>query len=207
MKWWIRSLRPAWALGSSIAGTLVVVLAPDLFALPVPSLSGPSAFGSVRLHALVALLIVICAWASVSTGHKSAVLAATRSMRMHTVAFVLVLILVCGAIIGTCNLFDHTMPAAALVLLRDVAGLLGFGLVCVPLVGYRFAGVLVTAYVFASAIFGRTGDGGSALWAWPISDSTDLCYWAPAIALFVVGCLVCAFSTRYSRVMITQAMS
>lgn len=208
MRWWIRSQHPAWAMGIAIVGTVVVIASPDSFGLPIPSLAGPTAFASIRLHALVAVVITVGAWASVSAGHKSAVLAATRAMHLYVFASLCAILGICGLLVGLWGIFIGPVSSPAQLLLRDVLGLFGLGLILVPLTGYRFAGIVSTVYVFVSAIFGRTGDGGSALWAWPISDSSDLDFWIAAIVLFVLGAVMWVLRSRgpYPRVVIAQAM-
>lgn len=208
MRWWIRSQHPAWAIGIALVGTVVVMASPDSFGLPIPSLAGPTAFASIRSHALVAVLITVGAWASVSTGYKSAVLAAARPMQLYVLAYLCTIMGVCGLLVGAWDIFIGAVSSPAQLLLRDVLGLFGLGMILVPRTGYRFAGIVSTVYVFVSAIFGRTSDGDSALWAWPISDSTDLGSWIPAIILFVLGGVLWLLRSRdhYSQVMITQAM-
>lgn len=208
MRWWIRSQHPAWAIAVALVGTVVVIASPDSIGLPIPSLSGPTAFASIRPHTLVAVLITVGAWASVSAGHKSAVLAATRAMRLYVLASLCAILGVCGFLGAALGIFLGTVSSPTLLLLRDVLGLLGLGLILAPRTGYRFAGIVSTLYVFISAIFGRTSHGDAALWAWPISDSSDLDFWTPAIVLFVLGSVIWVLRSRghYPRVMTAQAM-
>lgn len=208
MRWWIRSQHPAWAIGIALVGTVVVIASPDSFGLPVPSLAGPTAFASIRSYALVAVLITVGAWASVSAGYKSAVVAATRAMQLYVLASLCAILGVCGLLVGAWGIFIGAVSSPAQLLLRDVLGLFGLGMILVPRTGYRFAGIVSTVYVFVSAIFGRTSDGDSALWAWPISDSSDIDFWIPAIVLFVLGGMMWVLRSRghYPRVMIAQAM-
>ncbi len=208
MRWWIRSQHPAWAVGIALVGTVVVIAAPDSFGLPIPSLDGPTAFASIRPYALVAVLITVGAWASVSAGYKSAILAATRAIRLYVFAFLCAIVGVCGLLGGAWGILTGAVSNPTQLLLRDVLGLLGLGLIFVPCTGYRFAGIVSTVYVFISAIFGRTSHGDTALWAWPMSDSSDPEFWTPAIILFVLGGVTWVLRSggRYPRVMIAQAM-
>lgn len=208
MRWWTRSQHPVWAIGIALVGTVVVIASPDSFGLPIPSLAGPTAFASIRSHALVAVVITVGAWASVSAGHKSAVLAATRAMQLYALASLCAILGVCGLLVGAWAIFIGAVSSPTQLLLRDVVGLFGLGMILVPRTGYRFAGIVSTVYVFVSAIFGRTSSGDAALWAWPISDSSDLDFWIPAIALFVLGGVTWVLRSRghYPRVMIVQAM-
>lgn len=208
MRWWIRSQHPAWAMGIALVGTAVVIASPDAFGLPIPSLAGPTGFASIRSHALVAVLITVGTWASVSAGHKSAVLAATRAMQLYVLASLCAIVGVCGVLVGAWGIIIGAVSTPTQLLLRDVLGLFGLGMILIPRTGYRFAGIVSTVYVFVSAIFGRTGDGDSALWAWPISDSSDLDFWIPAIVLFVLGGVMWVLCSRshYPQVMIAQAM-
>jgi hypothetical protein len=208
MKWWIRSQHPVWAIGIALIGTVAVIASPDSFGLPIPSLAGPTGFASIRSYALVAVLITVGAWASVSAGHKFAVLAATRAMQLYVLASLFAVVGACGLLAGVWGIFTGGVSGPAQLLLRDVLGLFGLGMILVPRTGYRFAGIVSTVYVFISAIFGRTSDGDSALWAWPISDSSDVKFWIPAVVLFVVGGVMWVLRSRgaYSRVLIAQAM-
>ena len=208
MTWWIRSQHPLWAVGIAIVVTIGVMASPDSFGLPIPSLGGPSAFASVRSYALAAVLITVGASASVSAGHKSAVLSATRPVRLYVLVFLSGIVGVCGLLAGASAAFLGVASTPTLLLVRDVLGLFGLGFLLVSRTGYRFAGIASTVYVFSSAIFGRAGNGDVALWAWPISDSTDLGLWIPAILLFIVGAvtMLLGFTGRFSRTMITQAL-
>lgn len=211
MKWWIRSQHPFWAIGTALVGTAVVIASPGSIALPIPSLSGPTPFSALRLFALVAVLITVCTWVSVSAGHKSAILSAARAMKLYLFASICVVVGVCGLLAGAWTMIVGEMMVPLQLLLRDVLGLFGLGLILVPLTGHRYAGIVSTVYLFVSAIFGRTATGGkydSALWAWPISESSAFDYWIPAIMLFVFGGLIWLLHSRgqYSRNMIAQAM-
>ncbi|MCU1469317.1 MAG: putative rane protein [Glaciihabitans sp.] len=211
MKWWIRSQHPAWVVGTVLLGTAVVIAAPGSTGLPIPSLAGPTAFAAIRPYALVAVLITVAMWASVSAGHKSAVLSTTRLLKFYVFVSPCGVLVVCGLMIGAWAIVAGELTTPLQLLFRDLIGLLGLGLILVSFTGYRYAGISSTVYVFVSAIFGRTSGGGaydSALWAWPIADSTAFDYWIPAAALFVTGALVWLLRSRdhYSRVMINQAM-
>jgi hypothetical protein len=211
MRWWIRSQHPIWAVGTALVGTVVVIVLPGSTALPIPSLAGPTAFAAVRPYALVAVLITVAMWVSVSAGHKSAVLSAARPLKHYVFVSLSGILVVCGLIVGAWTIVTGELDIALELLVRDVVGLLGLGLILASVTGYRYAGIASTVYVFVSAIFGRTRGGGAqdaALWAWPISESTALDYWIPAAALLAVGGLVWLFRSRdhYSRVMIKQAM-
>lgn len=211
MNWWIRSQHPSWAIGSALIGTVVVIATPGSIELPIPSLSGPTAFSAIRLYALVAVLITVSTWASLSAGHKSAILSARRAMKLYLFASICAVIAVCAVVAGVWTLITGQMTVALQLLLRDVLGLFGVGLISVPLTGHRYAGIVSTVYVFISAIFGRTDAGGgsdSTLWAWPISESPAVEYWIPAIALFALGGTLWLLRspTQYSRIMIAQAL-
>jgi|GEM_PF-5770078 hypothetical protein len=211
MKWWIRTQHPIWALGTALLGTVAVILAPGSFALPIPSLAGPTAFAAIRPYALVAVLITVAMWASASAAHKSAVLSAARPTRLYVFASLLGPVLACGLLIGLWAIGTGKLDTQLELLFRDVLGLVGLGLILLPVTGYRYAGIASTVYVFMSAIFGRTrGDGpyDTAIWAWPISESPVVDYWVPSAALLLVGALLWLFRSRerYSRVMIAQAM-
>jgi hypothetical protein len=211
MRWWVRSQHPIWVIGAALAGTLVVAFSPNSIALPVPSLSGTTAFAAIRPHALISVLITVSVWASASAGHKSAILSAVRGMKLYVLASLCAALGTCVLVAGLWAVLVGQLGSPLQLLVRDLLGLLGLGLILLPLTGYRFAGVVTTVYVFVSAIFGRTSGGGthdSALWAWPASESTAFDYWIPAILLFVAGGLVWILRSRvlYSRVMIAQAM-
>jgi hypothetical protein len=211
MKWWMRSQHPVWAIGAALVGAVAVIFLPDSIALPIPSLSGSTAFAAIRPFALISVLMTVSLWASASAGHKSAVLSAVRSMKRYVFASVSAVLGTCAFVVGAWAIISGPPAPAAGLLMRDVLGLSGLGLVLLPLTGYRYAGAISTAYVFVCAIFGRTrgeGDQDSALWAWPISQSASFVYWLPAIFLFVAGGLLWLLRSGdvYSRVMIAHAM-
>jgi hypothetical protein len=211
MKWWIRSQHPAWVIGAALAGTVGVMFAPDSIALPLPSLSGPTAIAAIRPFALISVLIMVSVWSSASAGHKSAILSAVRGMKRYVFASLCAAVATCAFAAGIWAILGGPWSSPIQLLTRDVVGLLGFGLVLLPLTGYRFAGAASTTYVFVSAVFGRTSGGGahdSALWAWPISSSASFDYWVPAIVLFVAGGALWSLPSRrlYSRVMVAQAL-
>lgn len=211
MRWWIRSRHPVWVAASVLIGTTVVFLSPDTVALPVPALSGSTAFAAVRPYALVSVLITVIVWASASAGHKSAILSAVRDMKLYAFAAVCAAVGTCALTAGIWAVLVGQFPSSLQLLVRNVLGLLGFGLILLPLTGYRFAGVASTVYVFVSAIFGRTnidGTNGSALWAWPVSESVGIEYWIPALVLFVLGGVIWIVRShgRYSKAMIAHAM-
>lgn len=211
MRWWIGSQHPVWAVGTAVIGTVVVIASPGSIALPIPALAGPTAFSAVRPFSLVAVLITVVAWASLSAGHKSAALSATRAMKVYVFLSICVVTASSLVLAAAWALIVGEVMVPLQLLLRNILGLFGLGLLLVPLTGYRYAGIVSTVYVFISAIFGRTNSGGiydSAPWAWPVSESPVLDYWAPAILLFVSGGFIWLLRHRspYSRIMIAQAM-
>jgi hypothetical protein len=211
MRWWLKSRRPAWLVAVPILGTLAVLADPGTVALAIPSLSGVETFAPTRPSALVAALIAVNAWAALSAGQKSAMLAATRRMKWYAFGELCATVLVCAVIVLSWASVLGEVPVTGQLLLRNVLGFFGFGLLSAPLTGYRFAGVLSIVYLLMAAVFGRVGgdlERDAALWAWPISDLNTAYYWIPALVLFSAGAVawLAGPAERYPRVMRAQAM-
>jgi hypothetical protein len=210
MRWWVKAQQLPWLLLAALVGSLLSILASDV-ALPIPSLSGPTAFGAIRSFALIAVLVTIATWTGAAFGHKAPVLASVRRTDVFGSLAAASVVAVSAVIIACVQLVSGETAEPGWLLVRDLLGFLSLGIILLPWTGYRYAGIVPTVYIFGAAVFGReAGVAGeqTALWAWPVSASDSLLYWLPALLLAFVALVATTLRshTATSRIVISQAL-
>lgn len=210
MMWWVKAQQLLWILLAALIGSLLSIFASNV-ALPIPSLSGPTAFSAIRSFALIAVLVTIATWTGAAFGHKAPVLAAVRRTDVFGSLAAASVVVVAAVVIACAQLVSSEMAAPGWLLVRNLLGFLSLGIVLLPWTGYRYAGIVPTVYVFAAAVFGRettTVGEQTALWAWPISVSESLLNWLPALILASIALAVTILRNRVTptRTVISQAL-
>lgn len=210
MRWWVKAQHLPWVLLAAVTGSLLSLLASNVV-LPIPSLSGSTAFAAIHSCALIAVLVTIATWTGTSMGHKAPVLASVRRTNVLGSLAAASTVAVSTIVIACAQLISSELAEPGWLLIRDLIGFISLGIVLLPWTGYRYAGIVPTVYVFGAGIFGRetTALGEqTALWAWPISPSATLLYWIPALVFAFGAVIVTIVRSRaaYSRIVIAQAL-
>jgi hypothetical protein len=210
MRWWVKAQQLPWVLLAALIGSLLSIFASDV-ALPIPSLSGPTAFSAIRSFALIAVLMAIATWTGATFGHKAPVLASVRRTDVFGFLAVGGVVALSAVVVTAAQLISSEIAEPGWLMVRDLLGFLSLGIVLLPWTGYRYAGIVPTVYVFGAAIFGREATAAgeqTALWAWPISASESLLYWLPALLLAFLALVVTTLRshTASSRIVISQAL-
>jgi len=194
MIWHLKSLRCVPSLLIAVAVGAVTAVARDI-AVIVPSLSQGSPFGALPINAVSPLALLIMIGSLSANAYPALAKTAVRPLSQMLTTFTL--LVMTAAIVSYISTAAILFGNFSLDVIRNAVGYLVLFILAARIVGPGLAVVLPSAYVFASAIFGRNGDGGTHIWAWPVreADTVDSVLFAVALS----GVALIAYLRPHSR--------
>lgn len=184
MIWWWKSRQ--WTL-AGVAGVacvaLVWLVGESLFTTPLSTgITAPQAF---VVAVILPLGIARCLGRAGADERR-----AVRHVAWLDLAVVWPLAMLCAAAMAIVSSGEIGLTAA-----RNVLALTGLVLLCVGLVGARYASLVPVVWLVLAATFGTTATGGAQLWAWVLGPSS-LPTWFVTGVLALIGSFSVAVGRR-----------
>lgn len=164
---------------SSFAGSIEVIL---------PSATGPTPFAGLALTAIGPLGTILLSSFAVQVGRTETYQVAVRPSRTLDLAICLIPVAL-GLVVSGTSLLGAAGASTAMIA-RNSFGLVGLQLIGQFILGYESQAVLPVAFVFVSAIFGRSDSGDASWWAWVLAREATPATLVLPVILLVIGVAV-----------------